>query len=489
MPTPIRDLIFHRDDKKDSPMSDLKNPAAAEKSLAMVTPSAADNKNVSTMNLRSARAWNVRMPPVKKHMVAGHLVPNVRQAIGIFQQKRRHIRIEVRGPVSSSSSPDHVDELTTNDVVLLRVFRNNSQNHDNNDHSSVTSEGDDHSLAETLPAFGVEQGDPNMKEHGRYKLEDIGILKTAGKVVELRLGHGNETVVRDIKFESADDALSFQQLLEHMHQLERDRTQKQVALYKDKLRSTPPTSPSGSKQVVGLEDNVSSINLLVEIVSASNLPVADMFTSDAYVVVHMGGNEIHRTKVISSDVDPIWTLDKGSLFLLQMSPEQFFSSTGGMSFVVKDFDSLGSNELLGNVTLPLDKLLEGTGERTEFVLETNSKFSKTSKMSSESMLCLRFKKASQSDIDFMKDFKHNEDKRGIYINETYLPVRAPYSKVLKGQVKRGKDHKDLFRVKPFPDATREEETKWMTEEQIEAESIKPSTHWVEAGSGGLGKGM
>ena len=45
-----------------------------------------------------------------------------------------------------------------------------------------------------------------------------------------------------------------------------------------------------------------------------------------------------------------------------------------------------------------------------------------------------------------------------------------------------------LRVKPRPDPDRpEDETKWLTREQIEAEALKPSTRWVEAGSGDVGK--
>ena len=58
----------------------------------------------------------------------------------------------------------------------------------------------------------------------------------------------------------------------------------------------------------------------------------------------------------------------------------------------------------------------------------------------------------------------------------------------KGQTKRGDHGETLFRVKPFPDPMREQETKWMSEAQIEAESRMESTHWVEAGSGNIAKG-
>jgi hypothetical protein len=38
-------------------------------------------------------------------------------------------------------------------------------------------------------------------------------------------------------------------------------------------------------------------------------------------------------------------------------------------------------------------------------------------------------------------------------------------------------------VKPEPDPERPEETKWMTEEQINDEALKPSTSWIRAESG------
>lgn len=45
-----------------------------------------------------------------------------------------------------------------------------------------------------------------------------------------------------------------------------------------------------------------------------------------------------------------------------------------------------------------------------------------------------------------------------------------------------------YRVKPNSDPSRPtEETKWMTKVEIEAESLKPSTKWIETGSGDLGK--
>ncbi len=72
-------------------------------------------------------------------------------------------------------------------------------------------------------------------------------------------------------------------------------------------------------------------------------------------------------------MDPIWTLQTGSLFLLVMTPEEYFASVGGMSFIIKDFDVVGSNKILGRVTVKLQELLNGNGERVEYDIEPPKK--------------------------------------------------------------------------------------------------------------------
>jgi hypothetical protein len=58
-------------------------------------------------------------------------------------------------------------------------------------------------------------------------------------------------------------------------------------------------SNSYGPQSSGGRDATLDINLLIEIVSASNLPAADIYTSDPYIVVREASKEVHRTKVIS----------------------------------------------------------------------------------------------------------------------------------------------------------------------------------------------
>jgi hypothetical protein len=44
-----------------------------------------------------------------------------------------------------------------------------------------------------------------------------------------------------------------------------------------------------------------------------------------------------------------------------------------------------------------------------------------------------------------------------------------------------------LKVRPRPDPKREEDTEWLTHEQIQEECMNESTSWVDAGTGSLGK--
>jgi hypothetical protein len=76
--------------------------------------------------------FDVKMPPVKRHMVSGHLVPTLRTAL--FPKKRR-VSIEIHAPSAATKSttttalpelqpwdPD-TGVLNEQDLILVRVFR------------------------------------------------------------------------------------------------------------------------------------------------------------------------------------------------------------------------------------------------------------------------------------------------------------------------------------------------------------------------------
>lgn len=192
------------------------------------------------------------------------------------------------------------------------------------------------------------------REHRNFNLDDVELLKLTSKTLEVKLGAGNETIVRDLRFASTQEAATFRDAVTKLKTLESERAARQVAKYRAASLSIDggpakkkPTKAAGDELSSPLnadetiaenddeEDDDERVNLLVEIVSARDLPVADITSTDAYIVVRMKGKEIHRTGVVGKNLSPIWTVENGSLFLLQMSPEEFFSSQSGMTFVLK----------------------------------------------------------------------------------------------------------------------------------------------------------
>lgn len=316
----------------------------------------------------------------------------------------------------------------------------------------------------------------------------VEILKVHGRTVEVKLGSGTETVVRDFRFDNANAATKFEEAMLHVQSLASDRAKRQIQAYKSNTTSNLLSSPRDINTTIaeGDEEMGDGINILVEIVSATDLPVADISSTDAYCIVRLKGKEIHRTEVISKDLSPIWTLENGSLFILKTTPEEFFGSTSGMTFLLKDYDAVGQNDLIGSVIVPLNDLLEGNGDRIEFdIVPDKSMLAQFEGKSPK--LNLRFKRASRSDCDFMDAFADKNKKYGVYANETFLPLNKPNAKFLKRQSKKI-DNQTVHRVKPGPDPDRPEDaTKWMSSLDINKECMKPSTNWIEASSGTIGK--
>jgi hypothetical protein len=82
--------------------------------------------------------FDVRSPPIKRHKVAGHLVPTLNNATRFFNVKRRRVAIEIISPQTiDAASKDHYDKasatpqkwdlendvLNDHDNVVFRIFR------------------------------------------------------------------------------------------------------------------------------------------------------------------------------------------------------------------------------------------------------------------------------------------------------------------------------------------------------------------------------
>lgn len=53
--------------------------------------------------------------------------------------------------------------------------------------------------------------------------------------------------------------------------------------------------------------------------------------------------------------------------------------------------------------------------------------------------------------------------------------------------KKGTDGRVQYRTQPYADSDRVEETTWLTKDQLHDEALKPSTKWIEAGYGDVGR--
>ena len=246
--------------------------------------------------------------------------------------------------------------------------------------------------------------------------------------------------------------------------------------------------------------------------------------------VEDGRVRLHKTEVVTQTLNPVWTLSTGSLFLIQTTLTDFFASAHVIEFVVKDYDRVGDNDILGRVTVPKKDLLQGDGSRVDYVLKTKKRngnktvcnfivcdiasFLGNTQLNPrklifccdailfdlfQSTLTLRSKPATEEEINFLQTFESKKKTgmlsklgissrvTGIFAEDCSLPPRLYPSKTFQRTEKPTEGIAVKYRIKPFPDPDRVTETKWMTEHQIQTAWKEPSREWVEAGSGNVGK--
>lgn len=505
------------------------------------------NSNDGTVMMTVCGPYIVHSPPIKKQMISGHLLPTLRSAtaISMLQQPKRQISIAVYTTTSSSSATtstpsQSISELHDEDRVMIRVCRLASDiptSPKNNDESDTSSPNKPTDIAETksTTTAPTTASTTNWVEHKVYRLEEVQILKQRKDSIEVQLGLGNDTIVRDFKFipiisaitgtastSTAESTITSEGHVAHfcsmiliMKQLEQKRAMKQMEQYKLLLQqqqqeqkvkpnstalisstTSGATTTTTTAAAHKLSAGATKIQLLVEIVSITNLPVTDLLSTDAYVVARLGANEIHRTSVISSNLSPIYTLFTGSLFtIVYPSIEEFFrTAASGLTFTIKDYDAVGANDLIGTVQVPIQRLLNGTGQRIAYPIvlanpptsveqDENKKNSsldtslnklvmKKKKVGAHDekakkvpTLYLRYKRASQHEIDFMQEFitrcshgggnlkfhlttKMSSNICGIYASETFLSIRVlPLSNnILHRHEKRNKENEIMVRM-------------------------------------------
>lgn len=111
------------------------------------------------------------------------------------------------------------------------------------------------------------------------------------------------------------------------------------------------------------------------------------------------------TMWLNEEVDPIWTLNTGSLFLLTLNLKELFLSNG-LTLIVYDYDTLGSDEQLGTVTFTPKQIYDAKGEREDLkLLPPHNKAGEV-----PGHIALRCRRATEHDIHFMEEFSRPDKK-------------------------------------------------------------------------------
>jgi hypothetical protein len=380
--------------------------------------------------VRFRKHWDVKCPPTRKKMVGGMLLPTVRGALHVPIKKRRRLCIEVHSRDDDDDDdeykiveppleglPESVEDLRPGDTVMLLLLKPGRHSEDDDETTAV----------------GDEEVGGGWVVNRKYDLDDVEeeALSIHGTSWETKLGRGSSVEVKEFQFGSEQALQGFLRDMNRLRALEKEMAAMRIQDFQKASRDKQHIA--GSSSLID-ED----VNLLVEIVSATDLPAADFTSSDPYVVVWLGKKEIHRTKRISKTTDPIWPVHKGSLFILSATAQEFFQSAG-LTFIVKDYDALGSNEVLGKVTLSHKELLDSKGERMEYKLKELYGGYDPKKAVYPPKLNIRVRPASKKDFMFIKRLAAAKGKKqlGVYADAAFVAPLSHSVNRLKRETKHG----------------------------------------------------
>jgi hypothetical protein len=263
--------------------------------------------------------------------------------------------------------------------------------------------------------------------------------------------------------------------------------------------------------------------VLLEIVGAMGLSNKVKTHIDPYCNVKVRRKEVHRTKAIQDDGNPIWTVKTQSLCLLEIPINASMSSKSGTTADTTssindddDEDTKRSTKeetsestavalvsppgaedsvtieiyhgmrLLGTVTVFFDEVLQAVGDRVEYAIQPPPD-GKNSNM--KAVLALRFRKATRDDLVFLGKTKAAAPllpAQDCPLVASDIDCNHVLRKSIFQSNYKTKDKKKLYRVTPYPDPSRPKETEWMTKDEIYEEALKPSVRWVQAGYGSMG---
>lgn len=82
------------------------------------------------------------------------------------------------------------------------------------------------------------------------------------------------------------------------------------------------------------------------------------------VKFNKGRKDLHETKHISQTLNPVYSPETNSFFVLDTNAKEIHDF-GGLVFKIKDWDLLGKNDELGHVEVSPNAIYDATGENME----------------------------------------------------------------------------------------------------------------------------
>ena len=156
------------------------------------------------------------------------------------------------------------------------------------------------------------------------------------------------------------------------------------------------------KDKVPIDENEDEVAMFIQIVSCRGLIVADKTgSSDPYVKVKLGKKDLHETKHVEQTLNPVYSSQHNAFFVMEARPSEV-RHYGGVTFKVKDWDRVGSNDDLGTVTLDAETFLKCEGGNMELKLTPPKGIGEDA-----GYLTIRCRPATESDRAAKKSFFGN----------------------------------------------------------------------------------
>lgn len=102
-------------------------------------------------------------------------------------------------------------------------------------------------------------------------------------------------------------------------------------------------------------------NLNIIIHKADDLAIADTFSSDPYVILHVGKNLIGQTKVKQSNLNPIWEESFNQISLIHLHQN--------INLKIIDKDDYGEDDIMGQVNIDLNNITIGEIHKKNYIIE------------------------------------------------------------------------------------------------------------------------